>query len=62
MMYTEVASLPFRKIYAIDFEYCGADGEIPKIVCMVIEDLRSGEVSQYWRDDLCEMRTPPFET
>jgi len=62
MMYTEVASLPFRKIYAIDFEYCGADGEIPKIVCMVIEDLRSGEVSRYWRDDLCEMRTPPFET
>jgi len=29
---------------------------------MVIEDLRSGEVSQYWRDDLCKMRTPPFET
>ena len=62
MIHTEVASLPFRKIYAIDFEYCGADGEIPKIVCMVIEDLRSGEVSRYWRDDLCEMRTPPFET
>ena len=62
MMYTEVASLPFRKIYAIDFEYCGADGEIPNIVCMVIEDLRSGEVSRYWCDDLCEMRTPPFET
>ena len=62
MIHTEVASLPFRKINAIDFEYCGPDGEIPKIVCMVIEDLRSGEVSRYWRDDLCEMRTPPFET
>ena len=30
MMFTEVASLPFRKIYSVDFEYCGADGEIPK--------------------------------
>lgn len=62
MMFTEVASLPFRKIYAIDFEYCGADGEIPKIVCMVIEDLRSGEISRYWRNDLGKMKTPPFET
>ncbi|MDA9099980.1 DNA polymerase [Planktomarina sp.] len=61
MMYTEVASLPFRKIYAIDFEYCGADGEIPNIVCMVIQDLRSGGVSRCWRDDRSEMRTPPFE-
>ena len=52
MMYTEVASLPFRKIYAIDFEYCGADGEIPNIVCMVIQDLRSGGVSRCWRDSL----------
>ena len=62
MMFTEVASLPFRKIYSVDFEYCGADGEIPKIVCMVIEDLRSGEISRYWRNDLCKMKTPPFET
>ncbi len=61
-MHTEVASLPFRKIYAIDFEYCGADGEIPKIVCMVIQDLRSGEVNRYWREDLYKMKTPPFET
>ena len=61
-MFTKVASLPFRKIYSIDFEYCGADGEIPKIVCMVIQDLRSGEVSRYWRDDLDKMNTPPFET
>ena len=29
---------------------------------MVIQDLRSGGVSRYWRDDLSEMRTPPFET
>jgi len=62
MMFTKVASLPFRKIYSIDFEYCCADGEIPKIVCMVIQDLRSGEVSRYWRDDLDKMNTPPFET
>ena len=61
-MYTNSASLPFRKIYSIDFEYCGADGAIPNIVCMVIQDLRSGAVNRYWRDDLCKMKTFPFKT
>ena len=62
MMYTELAHLPFQKIYAIDFEYFGSDGEIPNVVCMVVQDLRSGEVSRHWQDDLQKMKTPPFET
>ena len=62
MMYTELAHLPFQKIYSIDFEYCGSDGEIPNVVCMVVQDLRSGEVSRHWQDDLQKMKTPPFET
>ena len=62
MMYTELAHLPFQKIYAIDFEYFGSDGEIPNVVCMVVQDLRSGEVTQHWQDDLQKMKTPPFET
>jgi DNA polymerase-1 len=62
MTYTELARLPFRKLYAVDFEYSGSDGEIPSIVCMVVQDLRSGEVSRYWQNDLQKMKTPPFET
>ena len=62
MTYTELARLPFRKFYAVDFEYFGSDGEIPSIVCMVVQDLRSGEVSRHWQDDLQKMKTPPFET
>ena len=62
MMYTELAHLPLRKIHAIDFEYSVSDGEIPNIVCMVVQDLRSGEVSRHWQDDLQKMKTPPFET
>ena len=62
MTYTELARLPFRKLYAIDFEYFGSDGEIPSVVCMVVQDLRSGEVSRHWQDDLQKMKTPPFET
>ena len=62
MTYTKLARLPFQKIYAIDFEYFGPEGEIPNVVCMVIQDLRSGELSRHWRDDLQKMKTPPFET
>ena len=62
MMYTELARLPFRKTYAIDFEYFGSDGEIPNVVCMVVQDLESGEISRHWQDDLQKMNTPPFET
>jgi DNA polymerase I len=62
MTYTELTRLPFRKFYAVDFEYSGSDGEIPSIVCMVVQNLRSGEVSRHWQDDLQKMKTPPFET
>ena len=61
-MYVRSVELPFRKLYAIDFEYFGSDGEIPSIVCMVVQDLRSGEVSRYWQNDLQKMKTLPFET
>ncbi len=61
MMYTEIISLPFQRFYAIDFEYFGSDGKIPSVVCMVTQDLRSGEVHRYWQDDLQQMKTPPFE-
>jgi hypothetical protein len=62
MMYIGVSNLPFRKIYGLDFEYFGADGEIPSVVCMVVQDLRSGDISRYWQDDLSAMPSPPFET
>lgn len=62
MMYNQTLSLPFRKIYAIDFEYYGDAGEVPKIVCMVVQNVRTGEISSVWRDGLRKMKTPPFET
>lgn len=62
MIYSTVAALPFRKIYGIDFEYCGGDGAIPEIVCMVVQDLNTNEVSRYWETELYDMSDPPFET
>jgi len=62
LMHTSFASLPFDKIYAIDFEFFGQDGENPNVVCMVIQDLRSGRIDHYWRDELTALLVPPFDT
>ena len=61
-MYNQIFTFPFKQIYAIDFEFFGADGENPQVVCMVVQDLRTGAISRYWRDQLLEMKTPPFQT
>ena len=62
MMYNQISTFPFKQIYAGDFEFYGNDGENPQVVCMVVQDLRTGDISRYWRDELLEMKTPPFKT
>jgi DNA polymerase-1 len=62
MMYNQISTCPFKQIYAVDFEFYGDDGENPQVVCMVAQDLRTGDISRYWRDQLLEMKTPPFIT
>ena len=59
-MYREAKDLPFQNIYTIDFEFYGNDGDIPKIVCMVIQNIKTMKISRVWHDQLLEMKTPPF--
>jgi DNA polymerase-1 len=59
-MYKHVKDLPFQNIYAIDFEFYGNDGDIPKIVCMVMQNIKTMEISRMWYNQLLEMKTPPF--
>ena len=62
MKYNQISTFPFKQIYAIDFEFYGNDGENPQVVCMVVQDLRTGDISRYSRDALLELKNPPFET
>ncbi|GMW07797.1 MAG: hypothetical protein AMXMBFR8_25930 [Nevskiales bacterium] len=52
--------LPFREVWAVDFEFIGADGEHPVPACMVALELRSGRLLRYWQDELRRMRSPPI--
>ncbi len=59
-MHKQVKDLPFQNIYAIDFEFYGNDGDIPNIVCMVMQNIKTMEISRVWHDQLLEMKTPLF--
>ncbi len=37
-----LAALPYREVWAMDFEFRAPDGERPEPVCMVARELRGG--------------------
>jgi hypothetical protein len=44
------ARLPFREVWAVDFEFIAPPGERPKPLCVVARELRSGRVVRQWLD------------
>jgi DNA polymerase I len=50
--------LPFRELWAADFEYRAGPGARPIPVCMVARELHSGRLLRLWRDQL--PARPPF--
>jgi DNA polymerase-1 len=52
----------FKSIVVFDFEYNGADGNIPHPVCLVATEVRTGRVVQVWEDELAQMKEAPFDT
>ncbi len=58
----ELDRFPYRQIWCCDFEYFGADGDIPTPVCMVAREVRSGQTFRIWQDELAQLAAPPFDT
>jgi hypothetical protein len=52
--------LPYREIWAVDFEFVSLEGERPEPVCMVARELRSGRLVRLWRDELRACVRPPY--
>jgi hypothetical protein len=50
--------LPFREVWALDFEFTAEPGALPVPVCMVARELGSGRLLRIWQDDL--PARPPF--
>ena len=56
-----LATLPFRSVWACDFEYRLQAGEHPWPVCMCARELRTGQEMRLWRDDLLALPQAPFD-
>jgi len=61
MEFQSIEDLPFENVIAIDFEFCGYDGDLKVPVCLVASNLRTGETTYYWQDELLSMQSPPFD-
>ena len=55
-----VASLPFREIWLVDFEFRAGPGDNPAPVCLVAKELRTGRVIRLWEDEFGA--APPYPT
>jgi hypothetical protein len=54
-----VNDLPFHEVWAVDFEYYGADGgNRPIPVCLVAKELKTGRVIRLWQDEFGPF--PPY--
>jgi DNA polymerase-1 len=51
--------LPFKKIWARDFEFVSRPGERPDVVCLAAHELRSGQTLRLWRNELTAR--PPYK-
>jgi len=56
------AVLPFTEIWLVDFEFVAGDGDVPRPVCMVAREYRSGREIRMWEDELNRLRAAPFDT
>ena len=43
----------FSKIWMLDFEFISEPGELPKVVCMVAREYRTGQVMRIWENEFC---------
>jgi hypothetical protein len=52
--------LPYKEIWAVDFEFGAARSENPEPICLVALELRSGRRIRLWQDEFGP--TPPYDT
>jgi DNA polymerase I len=55
-----VASLPFREVWLVDFEFRAGPGDNPTPVCLVAKELRTRRVIRLWEDEFGA--APPYPT
>lgn len=57
-----MSDLPFRRVWAADFEFGSRPGGLPEPRCLVAKELRSGHTIRLWSDELVLLHSAPFDT
>jgi hypothetical protein len=52
--------LPFREVWAADFEFTAPPGERPRPICLVARELKAGRTIRLWQDEFGPR--PPYPT
>jgi DNA polymerase I len=55
-----VASLPYREVWAIDFEFIAGSGDVPVPICLVGRELKTGRKIELWQNEMGVK--PPYST
>ena len=50
-----VAGRDFREVSLVDFEFCGAPGELVRPVCLVVHEIGSGVTRRLWADEFAHL-------
>jgi hypothetical protein len=53
-----IADLPFREVWAVDFEFSAPNGKRPKPICLVARELKTGRLVRQWEDEFGLL--PPY--
>lgn len=53
---------PYREIWAVDYEFSAPPGHVPRPICLVAHELRSGERISLWEDELQARVSAPYST
>jgi DNA polymerase I - 3''-5'' exonuclease and polymerase domains len=56
----QIGPVHFREIVLADFEFIASPGERQDVVCLVAHELVSGRKWRIWRDELRELKEPPY--
>jgi DNA polymerase-1 len=57
-----VGAFRFDEVWLVDFEFSARPGEHPQPICMVAHELSSGKTIQLFRDELLQLKVPPYST
>lgn len=56
-----IQNLPYREVWAVDFEFTAQDGERPVVICMVACEVLSCRTLRFAHDQLTIMAAAPFD-